>query len=107
MITIIKAIDWDGQPNPFVTLLSVEHDAEVDPVQAIKDALDELIATEDFDLWLSDVGLYEQDFVWWAYMDDIPKKYLKKHGIKSIKAPNTVEVDDTYGIMSIEPEEEV
>ena len=41
MITIIKAIDWNGQPNPYVTLLTVEHDAEVNPVKAIREAFAE------------------------------------------------------------------
>lgn len=105
MITIIKAIDWDGKPNPYVTLLSVEHDAAVDPVRAIIQALEEFALDEDtFIGWMAEYNL--DFFVWWAYTEDIPKKYLKKYGIKSIDAPNTMEVNDTYGVFNHKKEEE-
>ena len=105
MITIIKAIDWDGKPNPFVTLLTVDHEPEVNPVRAIQQAIEEFSLDEDtFVGWMGEYGL--DFFVWWAYTEDIPKEYLKKHGIKSIEAPNTMEVDDTYGVFNHKEKED-
>ena len=108
METIIKAVDWENhdlQGRPYVTIIKVIHEARVGAVEAVTNAALEFSKTGGFPEYLDDVS-GGGHIMFWAFTEDIPKKILKNHGIKSIEIPNVDEANDTYGVLFHDPEEE-